>query len=163
MSSKKLVNLSLFLSIALILGMIENALPPLPIPGVKLGLANIVNIILFFTDGINEALVITVLRVIAISILQGSLLSINFYISLDGAIISISSLYLLHSLFQKDVSPVSVGAVSAFSHITGQLLTVYILMNTPDILRLFPLLGLLGTLTGIITGIISTYIIKLKL
>jgi len=163
MSSKKLVRLSLFLSMALTLGMIENTLPPLPIPGVKLGLANIVTIIVFFTDGVNEAFFITILRVIVISILQGSLFSINFYISVGGAIISIFSLYLLYLLFQKDVSPVSVSAVSAFCHISGQLLTVYILMNTPEIIHLFPLIGILGTVTGVITGTISAYIMKLKL
>ncbi|MGC8890208.1 MAG: Gx transporter family protein [bacterium] len=163
MSSRRIARLSLFLSIALTLGLVENTFPPLPVPGVKLGLANIVNIILFFTDTVTDAFLITFLRIVVISIFVGGLLSVNFYISFGGAVLSIASLYLLYLFFKKDISPISVGAVSAFCHISGQLLTVYLLMNTPEVIRLFPLIGMLGTLTGIFTGSISVYIVKLNL
>ena len=163
MNSRRIARLSLFLSIALTLGLVENTLPPLPVPGVKLGLANIVNIVLFFTDTINDAFLITFLRIIIISIFIGGLFSINFYISLGGATLSIGSLYLLYLLFKKEISPISVGAVSALCHISGQLLAVYLLMDTPEVIRLFPFIGLLGTLTGILTGSISAYIVKLNL
>ncbi|MCX7796527.1 MAG: Gx transporter family protein [bacterium] len=163
MESKKLVRLSLMLALGLILGLVENILPPLPVPGVKLGLANIVNVVVLYSDGFIDSLLLSLARVMILSIFLGSLLSITFYISLSGAIASVTGMSLVYDVFGRDLSPISVSSFGAFMHILAQLLTVSILMNTRDVLYLFPILSLLGVITGIITGLVSSYILKLKL
>jgi len=163
MSNKKLVRLSLMLTVALILGLLESILPPLPVPGVKLGLANIVNVIVLYSDGFVESLLISLARVIILSIFIGSLFSVTFYISLSGALTSVAGMSLVYTLFNRDISTVTISALGAFIHICAQLITVSILMNTKDILYLFPILSILGVITGIITGIISSYILRLRL
>jgi len=163
MNNKKLVRLSLMLALALILGLLESTLPPLPVPGVKLGLANIVNVLVLYLDGFVESLLISIARVIMLSIFSGSLLSLTFYISLSGAIASVIGMFLIYTIFSRDISPISVSSFGAFMHICTQLVTVSILIGAKDILYLFPILSILGVLTGIITGIISSYVLKLKL
>jgi len=163
METKRLIRLSMMLAMALILGLIESSLPPLPVPGVKLGLANIVNLIILYTDGFFESLSIAVIRVLLVSIFCGSLFSITFYISLSGAIASVIGMFLIYNLFHNEISTITVSSFGAFIHISAQLLTVSILMNTWDILYLFPLLSILGVATGVITGIISSYILRLRL
>lgn len=163
MENKKLVRLSLMLTLGLILGLLESILPPLPIPGVKLGLANIVNVVVLYSDGFVESLLLSLARVMILSIFLGSLLSITFYISLSGALASVTGMSLVYNLFGRDLSPISLSSFGAFMHICAQMLTVSILMNTKDVLYLFPLLSILGVITGIITGVVSSYILKLKL
>lgn len=163
MKTKSLVRLSMMLAIALILGLIEGSLPPLPVPGVKLGLANIVNLMVLYTDGFLESLLVAVMRVLMISIFYGNLLSITFYVSLSGAIASVIGMFLIYTLFHNQISVITVSSFGAFAHISAQLLTVSLLMSTKDVLYLFPLLSILGVLTGIITGIISSYIFRLRL
>ena len=163
MSNKKLVRLSLMLTVALILGLLESILPPLPVPGVKLGLANIVNVIVLYSDGFVESLLISLARVIILSIFIGSLFSVTFYISLSGALTSVAGMSLVYTLFNRDISTVTISALGAFIHICAQLIMVSILMSTKDVLYLFPILSILGVITGIITGIISSYILRLRL
>lgn len=163
MENRKLVRLSLMLALGLILGLIESILPPLPVPGVKLGLANIVNVVVLYSDGFLDSLLLSISRVIILSILLGSLLSITFYISLSGAIASVTGMSLVYKILGRDLSPISVSSFGAFMHILAQLLTVSILMNTKDVLYLFPVLSILGVITGIIIGVISSYILKLRL
>lgn len=153
----------MMLALAVVLGIVEGSLPPLPIPGVKLGLANIVNVVILYTSGFFESLSIAVLRVLLVSVFYGNLFSITFYISLNGAIASVIGMYLVYILFRKDISVISVSSFGAFIHISAQLLTVSALMNTKDILYLFPVLVMLGVMTGIVTGIISSHILRLKL
>ncbi len=163
MGNRKLVRLSLMLALGLILGLIESILPPLPVPGVKLGLANIVNVVVLYSDGFIDSLLLSISRVIILSIFLGTLLSITFYISLSGAIASVTGMSLAYSILGRDLSPISVSSFGAFMHILAQLLTVSILMNTKDVLYLFPILSILGVITGIIIGMISSYILKLRL
>lgn len=98
-----------------------------------------------------------------LSIFSGSLLSLTFYISLSGAIASVIGMFLIYTIFSRDISPISVSSFGAFMHICAQLVTVSILIGAKDILYLFPILSILGVLTGITTGIISSYVLKLKL
>ncbi len=163
MNIKTLVRLSMMLALAVVLGIVEGSLPPLPIPGVKLGLANIVNVVILYTSGFFESLSIGILRVLLVSVFYGNLFSITFYISLSGAIASVIGMYLVYILFRKDISVISVSSFGAFIHILAQLLTVSALMSTRDVLYLFPVLGILGVMTGIITGVISSHILRLKL
>ena len=151
------------LALALILGLLESTLPPLPVPGVKLGLANIVNVLVLYLDGFIESLLISITRVIILSIFSGSLFSLTFYISLSGAIVSVIGMALIYIIFSRDISPISVSSFGAFMHICAQLVTVSILINTKNILYLFPILSILGVLTGVVTGIISSYVLRLKL
>lgn len=163
MENKKLVRLSLMLTLGLILGLVESILPPLPVPGVKLGLANIVNVVVLYSDGFFESLLLSLARVMILSILLGNLFSITFYISLSGAIASVTGMSLVYGILGKDLSPISVSSFGAFMHILAQLLAVSVLMNTKDVLYLFPILSILSVITGVITGIISSYILKLRL
>ena len=82
---RRYVYLAIILSLAIVLGIIESFIPQF-IPGFRLGLANIATLIVLYLYGKRDALILSLLRVLLVSILIGRFLSITFYMSLGGAI-----------------------------------------------------------------------------
>jgi len=138
------------------------SLLPTPIPWLKLGLANIITLITLLLYGMRPALMVTLIRVIAVSLFTGTFLGPAFILSLGGGIISTvamgSVLFLSPGLF----SVVGISIIGAFFHNISQLALAYYLFiqRIEAILLIFPLIVLLGTLTGAVNGIISDMLIK---
>lgn len=154
-STRKLVYYSFFITLATVLGLVEAMLPnPLPIPGVKLGLANTVTLIAIYLYGLKDGLALSVLRVIFVSLLLGTFLSVSFLLSMTGALAST----LVMALLKRCVPALSIIGVSiagAVTHNMGQLLMAAVLIQTGYIFFYLPVLLLAAIPTGVVTGYIA--------
>ena len=103
------------------LALVDAAIP-LPLPGVKPGLANIVTLLVLYRYGFGTAAWVTALRVVAGSLLLGHFLSPGFFLSASGALCSLTVLGLAQALPQRWFGPVTLSLLAAFAHIGGQLL-----------------------------------------
>ena len=164
METKKIINISMLLAISVVLSIIESFIPLFSgiVVGIKLGLANIVVIYALYKYGFKDALYITILRVILVGILRTGLFSITFIFSITGAIISIIMMGLVK---KTKLSIIGVSVIGSISHVIGQLLVASILLHIGKTILLsvfLPYLILLSCITGIIIGIISKEIIKIK-
>lgn len=159
-NTRRLVFFSLFVTLATALGFLEMLLPnPFPLPGVKLGLANIVTLLVLYVYGVKEGLAVAVLRVLFASLLGGTFLSVSFMLSLSGSIFSTVVMALLIRYIPA-LSIIGVSMVGAVSHNVGQLLTASVLIQTPYIFYYLPVLLLAGLPTGLATGIMARLLLR---
>ena len=150
--TKRLTKDALLLAVALILYAVEAQIPPLvPVPGVKLGLANIVTVWAMFRVGAKDTLAILALRVILGSIWAGQIIS--FTLSLAGALVC----YLV-MLFLKQIWICS--AVAAVAHNIGQTAAAVLLFRTVSVAVYLPFLVLSGILTGLFTGLCAQLLVR---
>lgn len=144
-----------FLCVALILSYIESLIPLnfiVPLPGFKLGFANISIMFVFVYLGVFDAAEISFLRVLIISILFGSVTSFAF--SLSGAVLSFVSLLILRKLRFKNISWIGVSVICAVSHNIGQIIAASVVFASITVISYLPWLLIMGTVCGIITGVI---------
>lgn len=144
-------------AVALICGYIEFLIPfDFGIPGIKLGLANIVAIFLLYRNGYLPALVVNVLRILLCGILFGNVMSI-FY-SLCGGILSFTVMWMLKKC--PWFSTVGISAVGGTVHNIGQLLAASVIIGFRAIIYYMPFLIVSGVLTGFLVGLAATVLIK---
>ena len=137
------------------LSLIDAAIP-LPLPGVKPGLANIVTLIVLARYGWVAAAWVSGLRVIAGGLLLGQFLSPGFFMSLTGALLSLLVLGLAVRLPRRWFGPVSWSILAAFAHIGGQLLLARLwLIPHNGLFYLVPLFSVAALAFGIINGLIA--------
>lgn len=156
-STNKLTLSALFCAAALILSYIEALIPPFfAVPGIKLGLSNIVSLYLLYTLGFKYALTVAVLRVALSSLLFGTTLTLAY--SLAGAILSLLLMYLFKrlSLF----SEVGVSIIGGVSHNVAQIAVAALVMQTNQIVYYLPPLLISGSVTGAVIGIGGALLIK---
>ena len=146
---------------AIVIGIIESFIPSIGIPGVKLGLANIIILITLYELGILEALFINLARVFIVGLLRGTIFTMGFFMSLTGAIFSLGIMILLH-LLTKKFSIVGVSVIGALFHVFGQILVAWLFLNTPYILFYLPVIAISAIITGVFVGIIANLVIKTK-
>ncbi len=156
----KLVLMALFISVALVLSYIERLIPlNFVLPGVKLGLANIVTCITLYTFKPNESFSIVIIRIILSSIFVGS--SLGFFYSFVGGIFSFTGMLLVLKTMNQYVSPIGVSVVGAFLHNLGQVLVLAIITSSLSVaMTYFPILILTGVVTGIIVGVAAMMTIR---
>lgn len=149
--TKKLTFLALSVTLALILSYLESLLPPIvaTIPGIKLGLPNLVIICLLYRYGIKEAATVSFLRLVAVFLLFGNPL-MSVY-SLAGATLSLILMTILKktSLF----STVGVSVVGAVMHNLGQILVAIFLFDSLELGYYMLILTVTGTIAGIFIGL----------
>lgn len=156
---KKLIFLSLLVSIGLALGLIESMMPvPFVAPGAKLGLSNMVILITLVLFGFKEAITVGVLKSIVFTLVVGSVSSL-FY-SLSGSILSCLIMYLVYKHFSKVFSLIGVSIFGAVAHNFAQVLVASIMMNNIRIFSYLPILLLISLFTGYFVGLTSTFAIK---
>ncbi len=157
MKNKKLVLLSFLLCLCLILSYIDSIIPyNFVIPGIKIGLCNIAIIFTIYKFSIQEAILISLLRVLIMGILFNN--GLTFLYSLAGAILSLIVMTILKKINIFDEYGVCVAG--ALSHNIGQLLCACFLLNTSTIIYYLPYLLLSGFFSGILVGILSLVLIK---
>jgi heptaprenyl diphosphate synthase len=140
---------------AIVLSMIDAAIP-LPLPGVKPGLANIVTLIVLARYGWATAAWVSVLRVIAGGLLLGQFLTPGFFMSLSGALLSLIVLALAVRLPARWFGPVSWSILAAFAHIGGQLALARVwLIPHNGLFYLVPFFASAALAFGIINGLIA--------
>ena len=142
-------------AVALGLTILENAIPS-PLPGVKPGLANIVTLIVLARYGWRAAAWVSLLRVVAGSLLFGSFLAPGFFLSLSGALCSLLVLAFAQHLPARWFGAVSHSIYAAFAHIAGQMLVVYLwLIPHAGIAYLIPIFAAAALIFGTVNGLIA--------
>ncbi|WP_081908718.1 Gx transporter family protein [Ferriphaselus sp. R-1] len=140
---------------ALGLSVLEAAIPS-PLPGVKPGLANIVTLIVLARYGWRAAAWVSLLRVMAGSLLFGNFLAPGFFLSLSGAVCSLLVLAASRHLSQRLFGTISQSILAAFAHIAGQMAVVYLwLIPHAGIAWLLPIFAAAALLFGTVNGIIA--------
>ena len=155
--TRRLTTFALLASLAMILSFIESRIPAfVAIPGVKVGLANIAVLFALYRLGTKEAILISVIRIIAVSMLFGTPMSAIY--SFGGAALSFLIMILLKNF--TPASEVSVSVAGAVGHNIGQIIVACILLETNFVIYYLPFLLLSGTLAGVVIGIVSALVIK---
>lgn len=142
-------------ALAIGLSVAEAAIPS-PLPGVKPGLANIVTLLVLHRYGWRAAMWVSLLRVVAGSLILGTFLSPSFTLSLSGALASLSILALVRCLPTALFGPVSYSIAASFAHIAGQLGIVYLwLIPHAGLAYLVPFFAIAALLFGTVNGLIT--------
>lgn len=157
MKTKKVATLGLTIALAMIMSYIE-ALVPLSfaVPGIKMGLANIVIIFVLYKIGTKEAILVSLIRVILVSLLFSNAMAMAY--SIAGAVLSLSVMWLLKKTDKFSVVGVSVAG--GIMHNVGQIIMAVILLGTEQIALYLPVLIITGTATGIVIGIVAGLVIN---
>jgi len=149
-------------AVAIGLSLVEAALPS-PLPGVKPGLANIVTLLVLQRFGWRAAAWVSLLRVVAGSLLLGSFLSPGFVLSFSGALLSLAALALACQLPANWFGPISHSILAAFAHIAAQLAVVYFwLIPHAGVLYLAPIFAAAALLFGIVNGLVASRLLGEK-
>jgi len=149
-----------FAALAISIHLLESALPS-PIPGIKPGLANLVTLYVLIRHGWRLAVNVSLLRVLAGSLLLGSFLSPTFSLSLAGALASLIILGLAWHIPGKPFGPVGLSILAALAHMAAQIITAYLLFIPHTALfTLLPLLLTVALISGTLGGILVNRIIK---
>ena len=139
------------------LSLIDAAIP-LPLPGIKPGLANIVVLIVLLRFGWATAAWVSLLRVLAGSLLLGQFLAPGFFLGLSGALCSLLALWLGQNLPRPWFGPVSLSIIAAFAHIGGQLLLARLwLIPHNGLFNLTPFFAVAALIFGVINGLIVAH------
>ena len=149
--------LALTVSFALILSFVESRIPAfVAIPGIKVGLANIAVIFTLYKFGIKEAVAVSLMRVLLVSMLFGSPISMIY--SISGAVLSLTAMFLLKKL--TPVSEVVVSVSGGILHNIGQIGAASVMLGTNVVTYYLPFLLLSGTIAGIVVGIAPAVLIS---
>ncbi len=157
--TKKLVSLALFAAIALTVFVIEAQFPSpvVYIPGMKLGLSNVVTVILLATYSKKDAFFVLMTRIFLGSFFAGQMMALAY--SLAGGLLSFGAMCVTVMILGKD-SLWFVGIVGGVFHNIGQVLAAYLLMQTSAVWAYLPYLVLFGIGTGLFCGLSAAFIVK---
>lgn len=159
MKVQKMALLGVLTAAAIVIAILESFIPSVGIPGVKLGLANIVILIILYELGILEAAIVNLLRVLVVSFVRGTFLSMGFLMSLTGAVMSLGIMILFYVLVKK-FSVIGVSVIGSIFHVAGQILIAMIYLGTAYIVLYLPVIAISAIITGVFVGIIARLIIK---
>ena len=154
--SKKIAYLAMLIALAMIFSYVEALIPiNFGIPGVKLGIANIVILVGLYVVEPKDVLVISVIRIVLVGILFGNVMSISY--SLAGGLFSFLMMWLIKKI--KGFSIVGVSIAGGVSHNIGQLAVAILVIENLKLIAYIPVLLIAGAVTGLIIGILSVRIV----
>ena len=152
----KIAYWGVFLALALVCSYVESLIPiSFGIPGVKLGLTNIVVILMLYTIGAKDAILISVLRIILAGFMFGNAFSILY--SLAGGILSFVVMLLLKNTGKLKI--LSISTAGGISHNVGQLIVAALVVENYNILFYVPVLIIAGIITGFLIGLLAGEIV----
>ncbi|MBQ4526897.1 MAG: Gx transporter family protein [Clostridia bacterium] len=158
MKTKKIVQLALFACLSVCIYAVESLIPPiLPVPGVKLGLANVITLVVIYVIGTGESLLTLLIRITITTLLFGQVMS--FLFSMAGGILS----WIVMVLLSKIMDRCNIWAVSvfgAFAHNGGQILIAVAVTRQLAVAYYFLFLVISSVITGVFTGICAKYCIE---
>ena len=156
--TKNITVMALFSAVAIIFSYIEAILPPIwsAIPGIKVGLANIVTVTLLYKFSIKEASIVAFIRIIIIALLFGNAMTLIY--SIAGFVLSVAIMDILKrtNLF----STVGVSIAGGVFHNLGQIIVAMLLLQTKEIGYYMIVLAITGTVAGVLIGIASNLMLK---
>jgi heptaprenyl diphosphate synthase len=163
MDKRLLIRLSLFISLASVLQIFETFLIPPVIPGLKIGLANIITVILLYKYSWKYAVIVAVMRTIVSSLFLGTFLTPSFILSFSGALISslIMVLIIFIPYLGKTFSIFGVSVMGSIAHTFTQfIISYYLFIKHSGVFYFLPILLIISVISGIITGYISSRALK---
>ena len=153
----QLTTLAFITAFAMILSFVESRIPTfVAIPGIKVGLANIAVIFALYKLGVKEALAISMVRVLLISMLFGSPVSLIY--SISGATLSLLTMILLKKF--TPLTEVTISVTGGVMHNVGQIAAASFMLSTNVVIYYLPFLLVSGTIAGVVVGIASAILIK---
>ena len=154
---KMIAACALFTAIAMIFSYIESFLPiPFPVPGFRLGFANIAILAVLYLYGIKEAFIVNIIRIVLSALLFGNINS--FFFSIAGGMASLSVMMLLKRTGKLSV--IAVSAIGGVVHNVVQVIIAVWVLGSPAVAYLIPLFMIIGVVTGIVCGIITGIFLK---
>jgi len=158
---RKKIFLSLLVSFGSVLHFIENMIPvPFPVPGAKLGLANIMSLIAVVFYGLKEGLMVSVIRCFIGALLSGSFSSLLY--SLTGGILSTIVMAFAYKHFNNVFSLVGISLLGGVTHNFVQVTVASLVLSTFGLYVYLPFLMVIGLFTGLFTGL-AAYFVKQNL
>ena len=158
MKTRKLTQMALLTAIALTIFMVEAQIPALvPVPGVKLGLSNIVTVFAVFAMGPKEAASILFARVFLGAIFAGNFSTI-FYSAAGGALAICATILLKKILSRKQLWVA--GVTGAIAHSIGQMAMAIALTATPGLAVYLPVMIAISIVTGAFTGLCAQFLVN---
>ncbi len=146
-----------FTALALMFSYIETMIPiQFGVPGIKLGFANIMIVIMLYKSSAKEALLLSIVRIMLSGFLFGNLSSILY--SIAGGVLSLGIMTLLKK--QGGFSVIGVSVAGGVSHNVGQLIVAMLVVETYQVGYYFPVLLVAGVLTGLGIGVVSQEVLK---
>lgn len=156
--TRKLTFLSIFSALAIILSFVESLLPPIwsSVPGIKMGLPNIIIIFLLYKFSLKQAAVVSGIRILTVAFLFGNLMTLAY--SISGAVLSLAVMWIMKkcNLF----SMVGVSIAGAVSHNIGQIVAAILILGTKEIGFYLPVLAISGIVAGIFVGTAGILLLK---
>ena len=148
----------LLTSLMLVFGFIERQFPlPVPVPGIKLGLANSVLLYALYMLGIRQTIVLMLLKSLMSWLIYMNLSAMLY--SFAGGVLSVAAMILVSRM--KGVSPIGVSVLGAVFFNIGQILMAAWVLGTPQLIVTYlPVLMVSGVLTGILTGVMAKLVMK---
>ena len=149
---KEIAMCGLFIAVALIFSYVESILPlPMPVPGFKLGFANIAVIAVLYMYGVRDAFFVNIIRIVLAAVLFGHGNVQQFFFSLAGGMASLGVMALLKR-FDK-FSVIGVSAVGGVVHNIAQVIIAILILSSVAIGYLLPVFIVIGVVTGVICGV----------
>lgn len=155
---KTLCFLGLFTALAMVLSYVEAVLPPIwsAVPGIKIGLPNIIIIFLLYRFSFKHAAAVSLVRILLSALLFGNAMTLLY--SFAGALLSIIIMWLLKKT--ERFSMVGVSVAGGVCHNLGQILVAMLVLSTAEIGYYMIVLAVTGTVAGILVGILGSLLIK---
>lgn len=161
MKTKRLTELALLATIALTIFMVERQIPnPIPIPGVKLGLANIVTVYAVYRYRPREVFLLVMTRIVLGAIFGGNMMALMY--SAAGSLLCLAGMIPLHHLIPERTLWIS-SILGAILHNIGQITVAILVTGSPGILMYFPFLLVSGCCAGAFTGLCAQILVRRKL
>jgi len=157
-STNKLVKMALLLSFALVINFLESLVPlPIPLPGVKIGLANCIGLMVLFCFGKKDYIFFNILKVLMVALLRTGF-GTAFFISVLGTLLSTSATLLVHTFTKASIYGLSI--IGALFHSLGQVLMVMLLYNNVYFINYLPILEIVSIISGCLTAFISANVLQ---
>lgn len=158
MHTRKITSLALFAALALAIYSVESLLPPVvPLPGVKLGLANIITLLVLHLYGVGDAALVLLARILLSALLFGQAISLLY--SLCGGLFCFAAMslatHLLHRRFPELTS-----ILGGIFHNVGQITAALLITAVPGVLVYLPYLLISGIVTGLFTGLCARFALR---
>lgn len=158
-STKRLAILGMFAALAFGIYALESLIPnPIPIPGIKLGLANIISLVVLKKYGLRDSCLVLTVRLLLSALLFGSLMSLIY--SAVGGFLCILGEYLINRFLRGQYLPVT-AIFGAILHNAGQIAVAMIITGTFGVIIYAPYLAIAAVITGLITGFLAVLVLKL--
>lgn len=157
----KVARLGVLTALALGVHLVEAQIPvPVPVPGAKLGLANVVTLVVLALDGPASGITVSVVRAVLGGLLRGVFLGPGFMMSLAGAVMSSIAMALALTWLARWLSPIGVSLIGSAVHNVSQVATYYLLTGQAGIFSYLPVLLVVSIPTGLFVGIMGGLLIK---